>query len=37
LPAGGAYPPFCEGLQTAWFVAGLQQIFFLPNTLTLEL
>jgi hypothetical protein len=27
-PAGGAYPPFCEGLQTAWFAAGLQQIFF---------
>jgi hypothetical protein len=28
LPAGGTYPPFCEGLQTAWFAAGLQQIFF---------
>jgi hypothetical protein len=27
-PAGGAYSPFCEGLQTAWFAAGLQQIFF---------
>jgi hypothetical protein len=27
-PAGGAYLPFCEGLQTAWFAAGLQQIFF---------
>jgi hypothetical protein len=27
-PAGGVYPPFCEGLQTAWFAAGLQQIFF---------
>jgi hypothetical protein len=27
-PAGGAYPHFCEGLQTAWFAARLQQIFF---------
>jgi hypothetical protein len=26
--AGGAYPHFCEGLQTAWFAARLQQIFF---------
>jgi hypothetical protein len=26
--AGGAYPHFCEGLQTAWFAAGLQQFFF---------
>jgi hypothetical protein len=24
----GAYPHFCEGLQTAWFAARLQQIFF---------
>jgi hypothetical protein len=31
LPAGGTYPPFCEGLQTAWFAAGLQQIFFPHN------
>jgi hypothetical protein len=30
-PAGEAYPPFCEGLQTAWFAAGLQQIFFPPQ------
>jgi hypothetical protein len=30
-PAGGAYPPFCEGLQTAWFAVGLQQIFFPIN------
>lgn len=22
-PAGGIYPPFCEGLQTARFAAGL--------------
>jgi hypothetical protein len=27
-PAGGVYPPFCEGLQTAWFAAGLQHILF---------
>jgi hypothetical protein len=27
-PAGGVYPHFCEGLQTAWFAGGLQQIFF---------
>jgi hypothetical protein len=27
-PAGGVYPHFCEGLQTAWFAARLQQIFF---------
>jgi hypothetical protein len=25
---GGTYLHFCEGLQTAWFAAGLQQIFF---------
>jgi hypothetical protein len=27
-PVGGVYPHFCEGLQTAWFAARLQQIFF---------
>jgi hypothetical protein len=26
-PAGGLYLPFCEGLQTSSFAAGLQQIF----------
>jgi hypothetical protein len=31
-PAGGIYPHFCEGLQTAWFAARLQQIFFHKNT-----
>jgi hypothetical protein len=30
-PAGGAYPHFCEGLQTDWFAARLQQIFFRQN------
>jgi hypothetical protein len=33
-PTGGAYPHFCEGLQTAWFAARLQQIFFLAPRLS---